>query len=179
MKFNFVCFRSRTSAWRLRTTRRRSQLKTLCCSGVRWRQQGETSHYISHQPQHLFWPKMIIYVCVFFKCCSDKHWCCATSSSGPDIKTSTSTTSPPAGGTGWPSMLSSTNTGNIFNIIIIIRPHKQVNYVLTFVCLVFHVQTWSHWLWEAEEVQCSLQSAECLQPGWATSGPHQAARPWR
>lgn len=39
------------------------------------------------------------------------------------------------------------------------------------------LQTRPDRLWQAEEIKCSLQPAECLQPGWAASGPHQAAGP--
>lgn len=39
-------FRFRTSVWRPKTTRRSDQLKTLCCFGVRWRQQGETGPHL-------------------------------------------------------------------------------------------------------------------------------------
>lgn len=35
------------------------------------------------------------------------------------------------------------------------------------------------WVWQPEEVQCSLQSPECVQCGWEGTGAYQAAGPRR
>lgn len=142
-----LCLRSRTSVWRRKTTRRRSRLKMLCCSGVRWRLQGESlmiygSLILIVSPKfrlHFPWalsppvphpetnrkplsfhhhPDPLNALVLTLQSRGvvgsfnpTRSWRAVISSSCPGIQTSTSTTSPPAGGTGWPSTLSSTNTG--------------------------------------------------------------------
>lgn len=90
--------RSKTLVLRQKTTRRRNQLKMLCCFGAKWKLLGEdfVAIYTSHVFNERFW------------------FCCIglmINDFSADIPMSTSITLPPVGETDLRSMPSCTNTG--------------------------------------------------------------------